>query len=781
MAAKGAVTTLGKWLFGSADRVKKAEEQGWKVDDTQFHWTTGDVDEFKDPTKVGKVGKAIYMSPNQQGGKRYLHRGEGKTDVYKVDKEGNEYFPEGSNVMPLLYRGELANYEDTIALARDYFQKGGKGGNAEAFDYAQQELKKQGYSGVRVNGNEIAIFDPKDVRSVNAKFDPDKSTSRNLLASSAGAGILSALAPTEEAEAGWRQLASGVLTPDSVRIAQRMPTAKAAPEDPLTENLLINQLAMQEGGTLGKNLQAFKGDQFNLNLGRSRSEQAQADNLRSQLEQNLLYLYDQTPDAMHGQSKLWYDGANKLANEFAERFDVEPKTAAGVMASLSPQKDWYMNVSLAERLLDAVKNASTKGVTPEMRDKIKDIYGADKYADDVKQVLTKPYNELTGTQKAMFVRTYDEAHNPRGHRIVSPDGQFMDFAKTQKGEEKKTGWGSNAEIAKAISVIENPSIENISSQMGGQHKVRNFYNNIIAPNDPYGDVTIDTHAVAASHLEPFSGKSDPVVKNFGGVGAASSAKTGAKGTYGIYADAYRNAADQIGILPRELQSITWEAVRGLFPAGFKTPKNVENVSNLMSQLRKGKISQEEAQRIVTDAAGGIDLPSWYRPDRDVRDIKSTATSSYKPAVKGAVGTLAALGGGSALASPDAPTKANAASPYNPYRAAKIEAEQLRAKQRDPLNVSLDNIDRNPAAAKDILGALGAGIEKSIPDMFYNLQMMAKPEIGLPMLLAEPMSDTISQNREKFIQQNAPDYKPTEGLKEEEATLWQLLGGILAPF
>jgi hypothetical protein len=33
--------------------------------------------------------------------------------------------------------------------------------------------------------------------------------------------------------------------------------------------------------------------------------------------------------------------------------------------------------------------------------------------------------------------------------------------------------------------------------MGERHKVRNFYNNIYDPNSPYGDVTIDTHAVAA--------------------------------------------------------------------------------------------------------------------------------------------------------------------------------------------------------------------------------------------------------------------------------------------
>ena len=47
------------------------------------------------------------------------------------------------------------------------------------------------------------VFDPSNIRSVNAQFDPAKRTSSNLLASAAGAGVLGAgaLAP-QEAEAG---------------------------------------------------------------------------------------------------------------------------------------------------------------------------------------------------------------------------------------------------------------------------------------------------------------------------------------------------------------------------------------------------------------------------------------------------------------------------------------------------------------------------------------------------------------------------------------------------
>jgi len=466
-------------------------------------------------------------------------------------------------------------------------------------------------------------------------------------------GAATLAAPEDDAEAGVMKFvkgAGGLLTPETRRIATRFPTAKAATENPLQENLIVDLEAMANSGpAFDKNVGLMS--QYNMPT-MGKNAESQAESFRDQISDNLLYLYDQTPAHMADQAKLWYDGANKIAGQFAEQFRAPKEAVAGVLAALSPQKDWYMNVSLAERVLDIVQNKTKLGLTPEMKGQIGITYGDPKYAKDVDAVLSKPYEDLTQNQKAIWVRTYDEAHNPRTHRIVSPDGQFMDLATKANGEPKGTGWGSNVEIGKAINVLENPSMDNISQQMGGMHKVRNFYNNIIDPNAEFGDVTIDTHAVAAGLLEPFSGKSTPVAHNFG-TGSASSSKTGAKGTYGLYADAYRQAAGQAGVLPRQMQSIAWENVRGLFPAGFKTKENAAAVSAIQNDYLRGNLTQDQARNRVVELAGGIETPSWYNPSRDVRDIKSTAESSFKPSVtsKGLLGVTGLGGAGGTMASP----------------------------------------------------------------------------------------------------------------------------------
>lgn len=436
----------------------------------------------------------------------------------------------------------------------------------------------------------------------------------------AGAAGTRALAPTVGRMAGemlQRQgLTPNIVPPGPNIVSTRLPTAVKATEDPLQNRLVIDLKATKTDP-----------DAFRHNMGlvrqypnfasRARNPDRQAEDFITEVKNNLLYLHDQVPEATRQRSKLWYDGARNIADRFAGDYGVPDQAVSGVLAVLSPQKDWFMNVSLGQRVLDIMSNQQSGRWDSRMDDMARIIWSKPQYAPMVDAIRGRTLAEITDPGlKAMWLRTYDQANLPREHQIVSPEGNFVGTRLNADGTPTKTGWGSLNEIGKAIVILQDPRIETISANLGQQHKVRNFYNNIYAPNDPAGHVTIDTHAVAAGLLRPLSGNSREVLHNFGsGVlgegGPKNSSITGVQGTYGLYAEAYRRAAQERGILPREMQSITWEAVRGLYPDTFKSQaRNVEQVDNVWLQYRKGKLSLEEARNEVFRIAGGIRPPEW---------------------------------------------------------------------------------------------------------------------------------------------------------------------------
>ena len=402
-------------------------------------------------------------------------------------------------------------------------------------------------------------------------------------------------------------------------VSTRLPTAVKATEDPLANKLVIDLAASKrDPEAFAHNVGLLK--QYPNVATKARSPERVAEDFITQVKDNLLYLHDQVPEATRQRSKLWYDGARNIADRFSADYGVPDQAVSGVLAVLSPQKDWFMNVSLGQRVLDIATKQRTVRWDSSMDEMAKIIWNKPQYAPMVDAIRGKTLAELDDPGlKAMWLRTYDQAKNPREHQIVSPEGDFVGVRMNQDGKTPtKTGWGSLNEIGKAIVILEDPRIETISTNLGQQHKVRNFYNNIYAPTDPAGHVTIDTHAVAAGLLRPLSGNSREVLHNFGsGVvgegGPKNSSITGVQGTYGLHAEAYRRAAQERGILPREMQSITWEAVRGLFPDTFKSQaKNVDQIDGIWLKYRQGKLSLDEARNEVIRAAGGIDAPEWER-------------------------------------------------------------------------------------------------------------------------------------------------------------------------
>jgi hypothetical protein len=432
-------------------------------------------------------------------------------------------------------------------------------------------------------------------------------------------------------------------------VSTRLPTAVKRTEDPLANQLTIDLNAVKaDPNAFAVNMGLIR--QYPNFASKARNPDRQAEDFITEVKNNLLYLHDKVPDATRQRSKLWYDGARTIAERFSSNYNLPDQAVSGVLAVLSPQKDWFMNVSLGERVLDiATKQQSTRW-DASMDAMANTIFGKEQYASMLNDIRGKTLSELKDPGlKAMWLRTYDQAKNPRQHQIVSPEGDFVGVRMNQDGKSPtKTGWGSLNEIGKAIVILDDPRIETISLNLGDAHKVRNFYNNIYAPNDPAGHVTIDTHAVAAGLLRPLSGNSREVKHNFGGGpkgerGTSDSKITGVKGTYGLYAEAYRRAAQERGILPREMQSITWEAVRGLYPDTFKSQaKNVDQIDGIWLQYRKGKMSLEEARDEVFRIAGGINPPEW-----ESAGLRSGSAQEVQPANYSGELPGAGLPGGSA--------------------------------------------------------------------------------------------------------------------------------------
>lgn len=419
---------------------------------------------------------------------------------------------------------------------------------------------------------------------------------------------------------------SSAFTPEPGAVSTRFPTAVKKEEDPFAHNLVIGIDEFKKQPDLFKHNVQMTREYPNIQKSGTRSVDAKSEEFIEHAKSNLLYLHDSVPPAIRDRSKLWYDGANRITKQLASEYQISEDSAAGVMAALSPQKDWFMNASLGQRLIDIAQNHSDIVFDGELYDHAIKIYtqkestSASQKAKHLKvlnSIKGESFSELSAGKRAYVVRAYDELYNSRDYAIVAPEGEFLGPKLSDSGAPSKVAWGSNSEIGNALkALMADGDLNQISEALGAYHKVRNFYNNIRLPNSPNGYVTVDTHAVAAALLRPLAGH-DKEVKHMlgsgmkGERGPKNSAVIGIKGLYALYAEAYRRAASERGLLPREMQSITWEAVRGLYPDTFKSGKtNKAEIDKIWKLYKNKKMTLDEARQAAIEYAGGINLPDW---------------------------------------------------------------------------------------------------------------------------------------------------------------------------
>ena len=439
------------------------------------------------------------------------------------------------------------------------------------------------------------------------------------------------------------------------RISTRVPKrGKETLPETYSGALTIGQEQMEQGGTLGKNMDftaQYPG--FEALKGLPPEEAAKVYN--EMQRKNIEFTLDRLSPEFQDRSKMWYVGANKIADELGNKYGIPRSSASGVLAALSPQMDWFKNASLGERVIDTLMTKRDVPWSSEM-DAIPKRYpsftsgtknsGVPNY-ETWASIRGKKLSELeTPLQKAMWIRAYDEAHNPKTYRAITPEGELGEIMLSASGKPMNIGWGGFGEISKAVQSAESGGdFKTISDAMGAQHKVRNFFNNIEVPYSTAGDITVDTHQIAVGAFRPLAG-SDKLTDQ--GLGAMfKNASTGSMGNYGQQADNVRAVAADRGLLPREAQSISWEGIRGLFDA--KNEKTKQMVDDIWRAYDRGDLTQEQALNMIEERMGGFKMPTWFNEPSPKRSIGRGNSTMY-----GLLGALGGLGGASMMQEEQSP-------------------------------------------------------------------------------------------------------------------------------
>ena len=443
-------------------------------------------------------------------------------------------------------------------------------------------------------------------------------------------------------------------------IATRRPTAVGAD---LTNNpettATLDALTGKTKETVAQAIAGYKDNGLKLSDDQMENPSEHADAIIKKAvahyKNNLVDLYNRIPESIRGISKQWYDSAHELSKTMANRFGIAHEQAAAVIASLSPNNPWDNNVGMAERLMDRWKNDKGRIWDEKMDEKLSTIRNAKSTKPEFRGLLdsvrNQNYADLTASTNAalrvkqgLWLRMVDQAYGDPQIPVYAPDG-------TIRGSQK-IAWGPYDAVAKAVDILENGSIQNINDLMGQGHKIRNFYNNIISPNSTRGHVTIDTHAVGAAHWKPFSQKDVEVAHNFGGSvpgtpGAGKNAASGLQGTYPVYAEAYKQAAAEVGVSPRELQSITWEGIRSLMSRENKKGTIRQDVAKIWQDHEAGKITIDQARDKIVESAGGFKRPVW------TTDAQWQGATPAAPALEEPMHQMVTLGQGQFAITADA--------------------------------------------------------------------------------------------------------------------------------
>lgn len=171
-------------------RMERARAMGFDTDTVLYHGTGADIAAFSTTKARDVLGRRSALGLG--GGKIYMSTDPSVSSLYAGTRGGD------AAVMPLYVRGELIDEREYARLfeekAKTILGQSRQINEPYSFGYEQadrdavisaldDDVKAQGFAGIRdAELGQVAVFNPANIRSVNAAFDPDFAESANILA-----------------------------------------------------------------------------------------------------------------------------------------------------------------------------------------------------------------------------------------------------------------------------------------------------------------------------------------------------------------------------------------------------------------------------------------------------------------------------------------------------------------------------------------------------------------------------------------------------------------------
>lgn len=178
---------FGSLQGGTPEARLRAQEQGW--DARGYHATTADIQGGMRPSLSGELGPGVYVARQPKTTETYIG-GSIWNDFDATPPSRPQQFFEGANIMPIVTRGKIATREQLDAAqeaARKRMRRRYRD-DQDVQQAAADDLRAQGYTGASDPSRDFTVMfaDPdgqvRNIRSVNAAFDPSKRDSSDLLA-----------------------------------------------------------------------------------------------------------------------------------------------------------------------------------------------------------------------------------------------------------------------------------------------------------------------------------------------------------------------------------------------------------------------------------------------------------------------------------------------------------------------------------------------------------------------------------------------------------------------